>query len=201
VNMPLRDKLSTHPSVRSDLTGSKVVLRAPEPSDLPFLVTWSSDPEIRALTAETEPLTRRTAPGYLRTVRKDRNRLWYVIVDRETGRPVGECGLLRIFWPWKTADLTMIIGEKEYWGRGFADEAMGLLLELAFTDLGLHRLAVGVLETNGRALKFYSRHGFREEGRQREGHFRKGRYHDFVMMSLLKGDCGKRRRYPGRNVK
>ena len=197
--MPPRDDLLLQLTIKSDLAGPRVVLRAPKPSDLRQLVKWSSDPEIRALTAETEPLTRETAPGYLRAIRKDTNRIWYMIVDRQTGKPIGECGLLRLFWPWKTADLTMIIGEKEYWGRGFADEAMGLLLKFSFADLGLHRLAVGVLETNDRALKFYMRHGFREEGRQRDGYLAGGRYRDFLMLSLLEEEYARLGRCPGRD--
>jgi len=60
-----------------------------------------------------------------------------------------------------------------------------MLLEYAFGKLRLHRVAVGVVDFNERAIKFYKRFGFREEGRQRDGYLLDNRYYDFVMMSLL----------------
>jgi len=174
-------------SAKFYLETPKVILRGLDLSDLDHLVKWSADPEIRHLTAETQPLTRKTAADFLKTVKTDQNRVWFMILDKATGKPIGECGLLKIFHPWKTADLTMIIGEKEFWGKGHSDEAMGLLLDFAFNSLKLHRLSVGVLETNERAIRFYERFGFKEEGRQRDGYLSNGKYHDFVMMSLLGG--------------
>ncbi|MBM4248405.1 MAG: GNAT family N-acetyltransferase [Euryarchaeota archaeon] len=100
------------------LESKRVVLRPPRPSDIPHLVRWFSDPEILRLTAETEPMTARSARAFLRKVKKDPDRLWFIIQDKRTGKPVGECGLLRIFRTWRTADLTMIIGKKDYWDTG-----------------------------------------------------------------------------------
>ena len=169
------------------LDGPKILLRAPAEADIGHFVKWSNDPELRRLTAETAPMSVAEAKAFIDKVRNDADRRWFIIVDKRTGNPIGECGLLRIFWPWKTADLTMIIGQKEFWGKGHSDEAMGFLLDLAFNSLKLHRLSVGVLETNERAIRFYKRFGFKEEGRQRDGYLSNGKYHDFVMMSLLGG--------------
>jgi len=172
--------------------GQKVILRGLAPTDLEHLIKWSKDPEIRRLTAETEPLTPETARQFLKTIKTDKNRIWFMILDKATLKPIGECGLLRIFKPWKTADLTMIIAEKGYWGKGASIEAMSLLVDFAFKDLALHRLAVGVVEFNTRAIEFYKKFGFREEGRQRDGYLLDDGYHDFVMMSMLVEDYLKR---------
>ena len=143
------------------LEGPNVLLRPLVQSDVDQLVKWSNDPEIRRLIAETEPLTPKKARDLLKGIRTDPSRLWFMIIDKKTRRPVGECGLLRIFRPWKTADLTMIIAEKDHWGKGISGEAMRLLLVIAFRNLKLHRLSIGVLDFNKRALRFYKRFGFR----------------------------------------
>ncbi len=179
------------------LESPKISLRTPVKSDIGSFVKWSNDPELRRLTAETAPMSDAEAKAFIDKVRNDADRRWFTIVDKKTGNPIGECGLLRIFRPWKTADLTMIIGEKDHWGKGYASEAMELLLDLAFKDLGLHRLAVGVLENNARAIRFYRRFGFIEEGRQRSGYLADGEYSDFVMMSLLEHEYLKKRRNDG----
>ena len=104
---------------------------------------------------------------------------------REGDRVIGEAGLLRIFPPWRTTDLTLIIGEQDAWGRGYGTEAITLLLDYAFGCLNIHRVAVGVVGFNQRALRFYESVGFRREGIQRDGYYYDHQYHDFVMMSLL----------------
>ena len=167
------------------LASGKVILRGFVNSDIPHLIKWYNDPEILNLTAETEPLSQEKARAFLRTIKTDKNRIWFMILDNATKTPIGECGLLRIFRQWKTADLTMVIGEKRYWGKGHSHDAMRLLLDFAFTNLKLHRLSVGVLETNGRAIRFYKWFGFREEGRQLDGYLSDGKYADFVMMSMI----------------
>ncbi len=170
------------------LESNKVILRGFVNSDTAHLLKWYNDPEILRLTAETEPLSQENARAFLKTIKTDKNRIWFMILDKATDKPIGECGLLRIFRPWKTADLTMVIGEKRYWGKGHSHDAMRLLLDFTFASLKLHRLSVGVLETNERAIRFYKRFGFREEGRQRHGFLSDGKYADFVMMSLLEGE-------------
>jgi RimJ/RimL family protein N-acetyltransferase len=92
--------------------------------------------------------------------------------------------------------MTVIVGERDRRGNGHGSEAGRLLLDLAFNYLGLHRVAIGVVGFNERALSFWRRLGFREEGRQRDGYFHDGAFHDFVMMSVLEeewrsGDAGR----------
>jgi diamine N-acetyltransferase len=49
-------------------------------------------------------------------------------------------------------------------------------------------VAVGVVGFNERAIRFYEKVGFREEGRQRDGYYCDHAYHDFVMMSILEDE-------------
>ena len=69
-----------------------------------------------------------------------------------------------------------------------AKVAARLLVDRAFSGLGLHRLSVGVVDFNEGALRFWERLGFRREGVQRDGYLVDGAFHDFVMMSLLEGE-------------
>jgi RimJ/RimL family protein N-acetyltransferase len=77
------------------------------------------------------------------------------------------------------------IGEKEYWGHGFGTEATDLMLEHAFTQLGLHRIALSVFSFNERAVRSYQKSGFFVEGRAREAIWRGGRFWDEISMSVL----------------
>jgi len=115
-------------------------------------------------------------------------RAWYVIVLDEDDRVIGEAGLIRMFPLWRTTDMSIVIGERDCWRKGYGRETGRLLLDLAFNYFGMHRVAIGVVGFHEQALSFWKSLGFRQEGVQRDGYFHNGGFHDFVMMSLLEDE-------------
>lgn len=176
------------PSNAAFLIGKRVQLRPFEKNDLPLLVRWNNDPEIRGLTGEVYPFSSHAAEAWFERIKDDPNRVWFIIEERETGNPIGECGLLRIFPAWRTTDLTIILGEKSSHGRGYGTEAIHLLMDYAFGMLAMHRISIGVVGVNQRALEFYEKVGFRREGVQRDGYFYDHQFSDFIMMSILEDE-------------
>jgi diamine N-acetyltransferase len=170
------------------LTGSQVYLRPIEKDDLKQLYIWSNDPEIRGLIGEVFPTSQTGLEEYLAKIQADPSRVWFGIVRQENDQLIGEAGLLRMFPAWRATDLSIIIGERSAWGKGYGNEAMELLLDYAFGYLNYHRVAIGVVGTNERALRFYERLGFKREGIQRDGYYYAHEYQDFVMMSLLEDE-------------
>jgi RimJ/RimL family protein N-acetyltransferase len=93
-----------------------------------------------------------------------------------------------MFPPWRTTDLSIIIGDKSAWGQGYGEEAITLLLDYAFGYLNFHRVSIGVVGSNERALRFYEKVGFQREGIQRDGYYYNHQYQDFVMLSILEDE-------------
>jgi RimJ/RimL family protein N-acetyltransferase len=166
------------------LVGEMVRLRRLRREDLAHVRRWLEDAELRGLIGATAPIGEAEAEAWYEGVVGDPSRVWYV-VELPDGRAIGEAGLLRITPEWRTTDLSVILGERSEWRQGYGTEAARLLLELAFGTLGMHRVAVGVVGFHAAALAFWRGLGFREEGVQRDGYFCEGRFHDFVMLSLL----------------
>ncbi|KYK32315.1 MAG: hypothetical protein AYK19_03310 [Theionarchaea archaeon DG-70-1] len=170
------------------LVGDQVYLRPIEPEDLSFICKWANDPEIRKLTGEVLPMSMGRTTEFLERIHKEKDRVWFTVVLKENDRLIGEAGLLRMFHPWRTTDFTLIIGEKDCWGKGYGTEAALLLLDYAFGYLNFHRVSIGVVGFNKRALQFYEKVGFKKEGVQRDGYYYDHEYHDFVMMSILEDE-------------
>jgi RimJ/RimL family protein N-acetyltransferase len=168
------------------LVGERVYLRPLEKEDLPQIQEWMNDPDIRWLTGEVRPTNRTGAEEWYERVCKDQARIWFAVALKENDQIIGEAGLLRMFPAWRTTDLSIILGDKDAWGQGYGTEAILLLLDYAFGYLSFHRVAIGVVRFNERALKFYEKVGFKREGIQRDGYFYNHQSHDFVMMSILK---------------
>jgi len=175
-------------SKRRPLVGRRLYLRPFSRADLLYIQKWSNDSEIRRLTGEVSPMSGAEAEKFYRELRADKDRLWFVIVLKRGKRVIGEAGLLRMFRPWRHTDMTIIIGEKDAWGKGYGSEAGRLLLDHAFDRLGFHRVSVGVVGLNERALRFWEGLGFKREGVERDGYYCDNKFSDFVMMSILEGE-------------
>jgi diamine N-acetyltransferase len=167
------------------LAGKRVYLRPVERDDLALIRKWANDPEVRCLTGETTPMTQKGAEEWFDKLSDDASRVWFVIVTTEHNRVIGEAGLLRMFYAWRTTDLSIILGEQDTWSHGYGTEAINLLMDYAFGYLNFHRISIGVVGFNEHALRFYEKVGFKREGIQRDGYFYNHRYSDFVMMSIL----------------
>ncbi len=170
------------------LTGKDVVLRPLEEGDIPSLIRWSEDPELRRLIGEVAPMTQAEAEAFMERTRTDVSRRWFAVTVE--GRLIGETGLLRIFPEWRTTDMSVILAEER--GKGYGTQVGELMLDLAFNGLGMHRVAVGVVGFNRAALRFWEGLGFRKEGVQRDGYLVEDGYHDFVMMCLLEDEWQER---------
>ena len=53
-------------------------------------------------------------------------------------------------------------------------------------DMNIHRIWLLVMDTNKPAIKLYNKLGFVKESVQHEAIYRGGKYHDYLMMSLIK---------------
>ena len=170
------------------LSANRVYLRPMEKEDAAHFYRWYNDPEIRGLTGEVLPTSAARVAEYQEKVQNDPSRVWFSIVLRENDQLIGETGLLRMFPAWRTTDMSIILGEKSAWGKGYGREAMELMLDYTFGYLNFHRVSIGVVGSNARALHFYEQVGFRREGIQRDGYYFNHRYEDFVMMSILEDE-------------
>jgi diamine N-acetyltransferase len=173
---------------RKLLVGERVFLRPFCKRDLQHIQRWSNDVELRKLIGEVAPMSRAEAEKWYKELHADKDRIWFVIVLKKGNRVIGEAGLLRMFRPWRNTDMTIIIGERDAWGKGYGKEVGHLLLAYAFEELGFHRISIGVVGFNKNALRFWKSLGFKKEGVERDEYFYDNKYSDGIMMSILENE-------------
>jgi len=176
---------------RKSLIGERVLLRPFCRDDLPYIQKWSNDAELRKLIGEVAPMSDAETEKWYKELLGDKDRVWFVIVVKKGDRVIGEAGLLRMFRPWRSTDMTIIIGEKDEWGKGYGTEVGHLLFDYAFGLLGFHRISIGVVGFNKRALRFWESLGFKKEGVERDAHYYDNEYCDGIMMSILENEFRK----------
>lgn len=167
--------------------GERIRLRAIERSDIPTFLRWFNDPEVRQFLLMYLPLSEAQEERWFESLpERSADHIFGIEANTDEGwRLIGNCGLHRIDWKNRNATFGIVIGEKEFWGRGFGTEATRTLLRFAFHELNLHRVSLDVYDFNARAIRSYEKAGFRLEGTKREALFRDGRYHDVHLMSIL----------------
>jgi len=173
---------------QESLIGRRVSLRPFRKDNLPFVQKWYDDPETRKLVGEVAPMSRSEAEEFFRQLCADETRKWFAVVLKRGNRVIGEAGLLRMFRPWRCTDMTILVGEKDAWGKGYGTDAGHLLLDYAFVHLGFHKVSIGVVGFNERALRFWRSLGFKKEGVQRDGYYGDNEFSDFVMNSILEDE-------------
>lgn len=73
---------------------------------------------------------------------------------------------------------------REYWRRGYASEAIRLLLNYYFSELRFNKCNVTVYDFNEGSKELHKFLGFTEEGRLRESKFSEGQYHDILYYGI-----------------
>ena len=105
-----------------------------------------------------------------------------------TGQLVGMVSLTRIDHVNRNAEYNAVVGERNEQNRGIGTAATRAMVKHGFSDLNLHRIYVHILRYNVGSIKMCANAGFREEGTIRDGAYKNGRYHDLVLMGVLKSD-------------
>jgi RimJ/RimL family protein N-acetyltransferase len=109
----------------------------------------------------------------------------FAIYEQASLRLIGNVGLRHIDKTRRTAEYGIIIGEKDCWGKGYGTETTILMLDYAFTVLGLHNVLLSTYGYNERAVRAYTRAGFRVMGRRREAARLGDQLYDIIFMDCL----------------
>lgn len=137
--------------------------------------------------SEARPMTLEEGFGFYDEWARDRTRrnIMFTIYDTATWRPIGTTGLRDLDWRNRNAVFGIAINEPEFRGKGYGTEATTLVLDQAFTVMGMHSVLLDAMSSNPAGIRAYQKAGFREIGRWRESVWVNGTYHDTVFMECL----------------
>jgi ribosomal-protein-alanine N-acetyltransferase len=141
------------------LRGERVTLRTPQFQDADPSYKWFAGPEITRYLplAPRGKLTMDAMREFIMRVSGSDSPELAVSIEAEGGY-IGRGGPRNI--DSESAELSIIIGEHRFQGRGIAREAAMLLLGHAFRTLGLKTVWLIVRGDHQRALKLFERLGF-----------------------------------------
>lgn len=162
-----------------------------ERGDINRLLGWVDSRELLLRWAGpffSYPLTAEQCQHYLATsMAEPPQRLIFKAVSGDSGEVVGHIELDAFDGENQSAFICrVLVGSRRQRGRGLGRSIVNKAVDLAFSSLPLHRLAVGVMDFNQEAIRCYEKCGFQYEGRYRDVVKYEERFYSVVTMSLLR---------------
>lgn len=171
-----------------NILGDKIALGPVQRNMAPAFVRWENDFAVALMSGDPiQPVTQESVAARMERHRKDEGigRVEFAIYERSSLRLIGVTDLRRIDRTRRTAEYGIMIGEKDCWGKGYGTETTILMMDYAFTVLGLHNILLSTYGYNERAVRAYTRAGFRVIGRQREAARLGNQRYDVIFMDCL----------------
>ena len=136
------------------LKGTKIVLRSLQPTDLDFLEKIENNEENWQFGSERKENSRRDLELYILNAKADiKLAKQYRLVIQLSGLAIGFIDLFN--YTIKSAGIGIII-DKEYRNKGFAKEALNLIIDYSFDVLNISQLHVSIAKDNIASLKLFS---------------------------------------------
>lgn len=171
----------------SFLIGEKIYLRSLLPEDAEGNYRkWFNDKEVtKYMVNGTFPMTHNNIAEWIKHSNESKNDLILAICDKNSEKHIGNIGIHRIDWISRSGEYGIIIGEKDYWGKGCASEASKLIINYVFGYFDLHKIWLGVFSEHHAAIALYKKLGFNIEGEIKDAIFKNFVYHNKTLMGLI----------------
>ena len=171
------------------LKGKRIYLRKLQETDVnDEYLRWMNDYEVVKYTeSRFFPHTFESLNKYLSSIDNYHN-IAFAIIDTAENKHIGNIKLGNINYIHGFADIGIIIGNKDFWGKGIATEAIDLLVEYSFKRLNLRRLIAGAYMENSGSIKAFEKVGFKKAYIENEKYLFEGRYMDAVTLELTNKD-------------
>lgn len=158
-------------------SNEEIILRAMEPSDIDLLYQWENDMALWFISNTKTPYSRHTLKQYIENSHRDiyENKQLRLMIDVKNSQSdsssnatVGAIDLFD-FDPYnRRAGVGILIYNKSHRRKGYARQALDLLIDYSFNVLGLHQLFCNISSDNQKSINLFSQAGFKTIGEKRE---------------------------------
>jgi diamine N-acetyltransferase len=170
------------------LTGEEINLRALEPEDLEFLYLIENNESFWKVSDTQTPFSKYVLKQYLENAHLDiyeSKQLRLLIEEKSTKKQVGMIDLFDFNPQHKRAGIGILI-HPDFQNKGFASEALSLVIKYSFHHLLLHQLFANVTIDNEQSLRLFEKHHFVKIGIKKDWILSQRKFKDEVLFQLIK---------------
>lgn len=142
------------------LAGTVVYLRQLREDDASDAYAgWLNDPVVN-MYLETRSVTVPELKKYIKEKIESPSALLFGIFATENGQHIGNLKFEPIDHDAQETTMGILIGDKNYWGKGAGTDATNVATRFAFNTLGMKAVNLGVISKNAPAIRVYEKCGF-----------------------------------------
>jgi [ribosomal protein S5]-alanine N-acetyltransferase len=148
------------------ICNERIYLREVRKSDVnERYYNWLNDPVINQY-LETRFLPRSidNILSYVNEMDAKADEPFFAICLKDNDEHIGNIKLGPINWFHRRAAISLLIGEKKYWGKGYATDAISLVTKFGFETLNLNKLSAGCYSNNIGSARAFEKCGYVREG-------------------------------------
>jgi len=132
-------------------------------------IEWLNDEEVnKYLETRFQMQNYQSCLEFVKKMQEDEKEELFAIYTNNNNEHIGNCKLGAINKFHHTAEISFFIGNKSFWGAGYATEAVSHMIQYGFENLGLEKITAGCYESNKGSKKVLIKAGFEVEGFRKE---------------------------------
>ena len=177
------------------IIGKRVYLRAFEPDDYLLINKWRNDPEINHFLGGNVFLvsSEREKKSVENKIFDDSKNIYFAICDIQSNEIIGFSSINNIDMRNLKAQLGgILIGNKDYLGKGFGKESVVLTLNFIFNQYPINKCYTYVLDGHPASINLFTSIGFSQDGILRQDVFKHGEFKNLLLFSILRSEINGR---------
>ena len=149
---------------------------------------WLNDVEVCRENSHGGGNTIEMTREYVRSVDCSENTAVFAIICIKEEKHIGNISLGNISWRNNSGEISILIGDKDYWGKGIGRQAYELVIEYGFKVLELHRIYSGMTVRNKAMISVAEKVGMSREGIAKDAFQKDGEYVDIVKYAFINSE-------------
>jgi len=170
------------------LIGNKINLRALEPEDLDFLYQIENNSSFWEVSHTQTPFSKFILKQYIENVHLDiyeAKQVRFIIEENTSKKAIGTIDIFDFNPQHKRAGIGVLI-HPNFQEKGYATEALSVLIQYCFSSLNLHQLYANITSDNSKSIQLFTKYNFTKVGVKKDWIFSKGKFKDEVLYQLIK---------------
>lgn len=170
------------------LSGEKIILRALEPEDLNFLYQIENNESFWEVSQTQAPFSKYILKRYLENAHLDiyeSKQLRLLIEEKSTRKQIGMIDLFDYNPQHKRAGIGILV-HPDFEKKGFASEALSIIINYSFSHLQMHQLYANITSDNIKSLALFNKYNFIKTGVKKDWILSEGKFKDEVLFQLIK---------------
>ena len=171
------------------IEGKNISLIASNLKFVNLYAKWDNDPDFRHVSRNYLPISPEAFKKFFEKKQPNPpNDIFLNIWHKQDKKLIGYAGFNHIQWANAIADIGLMIGEKEYWGKDIGTEAVALLLEYGFNELSLFKITGAMFHINVGSWRVAEKVGMTREIALKKQAYMEGNYVDEYQYCMFKDE-------------